>query len=192
MLHVPRLLRPEPLSSQRAYLLSMRAPSTGAGRQGQITVIVNKEDSKMVLAHMGSHGRMSSQKQLSQCLCLWVSSSCLLPFQETLQDLQVGLTQSPFKWLHLPWILECEILWLLFKSGVSISNRLLCFMKLGLLVLQRQIFWGLVFLVQDPQSGEPLLLVENISSCNFLMTCDLLTWGGSLDYTTTSPLLHNT
>ena len=52
MLHVPRLLRPEPLSSQRAYLLSMRAPSTGAGRQGQITVIVNKEDSKMVLAHV--------------------------------------------------------------------------------------------------------------------------------------------
>ena len=68
MLRVPHRLRPEPLSSQRACLLSMRAPSTGAARQSQVTVIVNK-DSKMVLACMCSHGRMSSQKQLSQCLC---------------------------------------------------------------------------------------------------------------------------
>ena len=89
---------------------------------------------------------------------LRVSSSCLLPLQKTLQDLQVGLTQSPFKWLHLSCILECEILWVPYKSGVSISNRLLCFMKLGLSVLQSQKFWGLLFLVQDPQSGEPLLL----------------------------------
>lgn len=36
-----------------------------------------------------------------------VSSSCLLPPQEPLQDQQMGLTQDFFKWLLLPWVLEC-------------------------------------------------------------------------------------
>ena len=31
---------------------------------------------------------------------------CLLPLREVLQDLQVGLTQAPFKLLLLPWIPE--------------------------------------------------------------------------------------
>lgn len=36
-----------------------------------------------------------------------VSSSCLLPPQEPLQDQQMGLTQDFFKWLLLCWVLEC-------------------------------------------------------------------------------------
>ena len=36
-----------------------------------------------------------------------VSTSCLLPLQETLQDQQVGLTQGHFKLLPPPWVLEC-------------------------------------------------------------------------------------
>ena len=36
-----------------------------------------------------------------------VTSSCLLPLWETLQDQQVGLTQAPFKLLLQPWVLEC-------------------------------------------------------------------------------------
>lgn len=36
-----------------------------------------------------------------------VSSSCLLPPQEPLQDQQMGLTQDFFKWLLLRWVLEC-------------------------------------------------------------------------------------
>ena len=33
-----------------------------------------------------------------------VSSSCLLPLQEALQDQQVGLIQAPFKLVFLPWV----------------------------------------------------------------------------------------
>ena len=33
-----------------------------------------------------------------------VSSSCLLPLQESLQDQQMGLTQAPFKLLPLHWV----------------------------------------------------------------------------------------
>ena len=37
---------------------------------------------------------------------LRMSSSCLLPLPEILQDQQVGLTQAPLKSLLLPWVLE--------------------------------------------------------------------------------------
>ena len=74
-----------------------------------------------------------------------VSSSCLLSLQETLQDQQVGLTQAPFKLLLLPWILECELLCVPFKRGVSISPSPLGLLKLSPAGLQSQTFWGLIF-----------------------------------------------
>ena len=36
-----------------------------------------------------------------------VSSNCLLPLWGGVPDQQVGLTQAPFKLLHLPEVLEC-------------------------------------------------------------------------------------
>ena len=36
-----------------------------------------------------------------------VSSSCLLPLWEALQDQQVSLTQAPFELLLFPWVPEC-------------------------------------------------------------------------------------
>ena len=50
----------------------------------------------------------------------WMSSSCFLPLQETLQDQQVGLTQASFKLLLLLWVPEHEILYASFKSEISI------------------------------------------------------------------------
>ena len=35
-----------------------------------------------------------------------VTSRCLLPLQEALQDQEVALTQAPFKLLLLSWVLE--------------------------------------------------------------------------------------
>ena len=80
------------------------------------------------------------------------SPSCLSFLQEALQDQQVGLTLAPFKLLLLCRDSEYEILGTPFKSKVS------CFLwPLGSPEhkppgFQSQMFWGLVFLVQDPQA----------------------------------------
>ena len=50
------------------------------------------------------------------------SHSCFLILLEALQDQQFGLTQAPFKIQALYWILEHEILWGPFKSGVFVSH----------------------------------------------------------------------
>ena len=57
---------------------------------------------------------------------------------EPLQEQQVGLTQSPFKCLLLPWVLEHMISY----SPLSAD-------------FQSQTFLGLFFPVQDPKAGEP-------------------------------------
>ena len=65
----------------------------------------------------------------------------------------------------------CEILCVLFMGGVFISHSPLALLKVSPTGLQRQIFWGLIFLVQDPWVGCPLwgldtlLLGENL--CNY-------------------------
>ena len=51
----------------------------------------------------------------------WGTPSCLLPFQEALQDQLVGLTQAPLKLLPLCWDSECVILQSPFKSKASVS-----------------------------------------------------------------------
>ena len=47
-----------------------------------------------------------------------------------------------------------ETLWVPFKSGVSISHSLLPLWKVSPAGFQRQIFWGLIFLVLDPWAGD--------------------------------------
>ena len=79
-----------------------------------------------------------------QCLCLQDVLQFTLASPETPQDQQVGLTQAPFKFLLLPWVLECVILWA--QSGVSISHSL----KVSPAGLLSQIFLGIVFPVKDP------------------------------------------
>ena len=59
--------------------------------------------------HQCPHGKTGSQNCSASVSVPRVSSSCLLPLWETLQDQQVDLTQAPFKWLLLPWVLECVI-----------------------------------------------------------------------------------
>ena len=48
----------------------------------------------------------------------------------------------------------CEILYVPFKSLVSISHNPLGLLKASPADQQSQTFWGLVFLVQDPQARE--------------------------------------
>ena len=49
----------------------------------------------------------------------------------------------------------CEILCAPFKSEVSISSNSLGLSKVSPTGLQSQMLWGLIFLVQNPQAGEP-------------------------------------
>ena len=55
--------------------------------------------------HVPMLGQLPMMAAASVCVPR-VSSSCLLPLQKALQDQQVGLTQTPFKWLLLPWLPE--------------------------------------------------------------------------------------
>ena len=48
----------------------------------------------------------------------------------------------------------CEILWVPFMSGISISHSSLPLWKLSPAGFQSQIFWGLIFLVPDPWAGD--------------------------------------
>ena len=58
--------------------------------------------------HQCPRGRSSSTKFSAAIIYVpRVSSRCLLPLGEALQDQQVGLTQAPFKSLLLPGVLEC-------------------------------------------------------------------------------------
>lgn len=65
-----------------------------------------------------------------------------------------------------------------FKCRVSISHSPLALLKVRPVGLQGQIFWGLIFLVLDPQTGElmwgldPSLLVESLCNCNYLPFCE--------------------
>lgn len=103
---------------------------------------------------------MSSPNGCHQCLCPRVSSGCPLLFQETLQDQQVVVTQSPFIWLPLPW----EILYAFFNSGVFISHNPLSLLKVSPAGLQSQTFWGLALRMRDPRAGEPAVGLRPFSS----------------------------
>ena len=57
------------------------------------------------------------------------SPCCLLPLWETLQHQQVGLTQTPFKFMPLRWDSACGVLHVPFSTGVCIpqpSGSLVC------------------------------------------------------------------
>ena len=49
----------------------------------------------------------------------------------------------------------CEILCVTFKNGVSISHSPLDLLEVSPPGLQSKIFWGIIFLRQDPQTWEP-------------------------------------
>ena len=78
-----------------------------------------------------------------------VSCSCFLPLWESLQDKQVGLTQITFKLLLLPWVQVCEI-FLCPLRVESISHSPPSLPEESRAGLQIQMFWGLIFPVQDP------------------------------------------
>ena len=112
-----------------------------------------------------------------------VSSSCLLPLWEALQDQQVGLIQALFKLLFLPWVLEHVRFCVHFLRVESISHSPLALLKLSPAGLPSQTFWGLIFPVQDPWAVESdvgfryhLLLGENLCNCKSSI-CGVPTWG---------------
>ena len=65
------------------------------------------------------------------------------------------LNQVPFNLLLLPWILEYARYCVCPLRVESISRSFLGLLKVSPTVLQSQMFWGLVFLMQDPRAGEP-------------------------------------
>ena len=96
---------------------------------------------------------------------LWAHSTCFLPLWEAHWHQQVTLTQASSILLWLP----CKILCAVCVNGVSISHRPLTLPKVSPASLQSQTLWGLVILVQDPQSGE---LYVGLGTC--------VSWGESL------------
>ena len=77
----------------------------------------------------------------------------------------------------------CKILCKPFKNGVSLSHNPLALPKVSPNDFQRQMFWGLFFLVQVPRAGEanvrigPLLLGKNLCNCNYLHVCESSIYG---------------
>ena len=59
----------------------------------------------------------------------------------------------------------CNVLLITFKSGVSTTHRPVVLLNICPTDLQCQIFWGFLFLEQDPHSGEP--------SCGAWIPCSL-------------------
>lgn len=98
------------------------------------------------------------------CMCPgWVLIvSCLT--ESLCKDQQVDMSRVPFRSLPLS-LTVCNVLLIPFKSGVSITHRPVVLLNISPTDLQCQIFWGLLFLVQDPLSGEP--------SCGAWILCSL-------------------
>lgn len=98
-----------------------------------------------MLAGLGTHfwlpNMAASTHGWCQYLCPWVSSNLSSPLWETLQNQQVGLAQASIKLLFLPWVPRaCEILYVPFKIGVSISHSPLACPKLNPAGLRSQTF----------------------------------------------------
>ena len=96
-----------------------------------------------------------------------VCSSCLLPFWETLQDQQqVGLMQTPFKLLLLPWLpwVPEHVGFCMCPLRVSSSHSPLGLLKVSPAGLQNQTFWSLIFPTQDPWAGDPEVGLRPLAS----------------------------
>ena len=103
-------------------------------------------------AGLGTHfwlpDMAASRHGCCQYLCPWVSSNLSSPLWETLQNQQVGLAQASIKLLFLSSVPRaCEILYVPFKVGVSISHNPLALPKLNPAGLQSQMFQGFIFWV---------------------------------------------
>ena len=99
---------------------------------------------------------MSSQNGCHQRLHLQRESQLPPAFWEALQDQQVGLTQASLKLLPLHWVSECVRFCRhplraesLFPTALQLSHRQIP------LAFKARRPGGLVFLVWDPQAGEP-------------------------------------
>ena len=82
----------------------------------------------------------------------------------------------------------CEILWVPFKSEISISLSPFSLSKLSPAPFKAKCFGGLIFLVQNSWVGvfdvglRPLTAVGEPLQCNYSPVCQLPTWGVGLDY----------
>ena len=103
-----------------------------------------------VCQRQGPLGRMSSQNGCPRVYVPRVSSSCLLPLQEVLQDQQVRLMQVPSKLLLLPWVPE-QVGFCMHRSRVgSLFPLLSGTPESKLWWPQRPLFLEPVFLLQCP------------------------------------------
>ena len=66
----------------------------------------------------------------------------------------------------------CEVFCGLFKSEVSISPSPLGLLKISPAVFQSQIFWGVIFSVQDPYGWEPDLGLRALTPVGEALHCN--------------------
>ena len=113
-----------------------------------------------------------------------VSFGCLLPLQEALQDLQVGLIQAPFQWLLLPCILE-RVRFCVCPLRVESLFPITLWVSLKKVPLAFQVKcsggWAPQYRIpgmRSPMQGlDPLILGKNLRNCNYPSSCASLTWG---------------
>ena len=135
-------------------------------------------------------GRRSSQNVCHKCLC--PQGQLQFPPASLRGSLRLAGGSDPSFFKITASALGprvCEVLCAPFKSGVFISHSPPALLKVSPAGLQRQRFWGLVFLDKvlpgvgplgwGAQCGTwaPLLLGENLYSCNYPPVCGSPTWG---------------
>ena len=141
-----------------------------------------KKGSEMVLASTSVH-MVERAPQNGYHLCSCPQGELRLPPASPggSPRQQEDLIQVPFKLLLLPWVPEHMRFCVCLLRVESPSHSSLALLKVSPAGLQSQMFWGLVFPVQDPWLGSPvwesddLLIEENLCNCNYSPI--LLPWG---------------
>ena len=106
--------------------------------------------------HQCPRGRTSPQNGFHQCLC--PQGELKLPLASPGDSPKSAGCSDPGSFQIIASALcpgVCEILCAPFKNRVSIFHSTLALSRVSPAGLQSQMFWGLIFLVQDPQTGEP-------------------------------------
>ena len=116
-----------------------------------------ERNSKMVLASVLVLMIEQVPKMTAPSVCISrMTSSCLLLPWNALQNHQVRCDPGSFQLTTFALSPRaCEILCAPVKSGVPVSLSPLGVLKVNSADLQSHMFWGLMFLMQDPWTRDP-------------------------------------
>ena len=162
-------------------------------------MLINNEDSKMVLTNTSVHLVEGVLKNGCH-QCLWPQGEPQLPPASLGgSPRSVGKSDPGSFWITACalGLRACEILCASFKSGVSISHSPLALLKVRPAAFKAKCSGGLSCWCRTPGLGSPMwssdhsLLGKNLCNCNYLPICGLSTWGcGAWLYHVSAPPTH--